>query len=136
MDNVINNPITGKTKFTVTDDGVFNAITGRQVGVIVDGMVVSPVSGQPFAIVVQNSEGGVDLSFITAAASDILSGKVGADSSGNPVTGTIPKKIRRNLYTEYSRSDHCRRDVSFGQADHQRRCKLAPGKHQKRSFNI
>ena len=92
MDNVVNNPITGKTKFTITDDGVFNAITGRQVGVIVDGMVVSPVSGQPFAIVVQNSEGGVDLSFITATASDILSGKVGADSSGNPVNGTITKK--------------------------------------------
>ena len=33
--------------------------------------------------------GGVDLSFVTAGASDILSGKVGADAEGNPVEGTI-----------------------------------------------
>lgn len=32
----------------------------------------------------------IDLSFITAGASDILSGKVGADKDGNPVNGTIP----------------------------------------------
>ena len=31
----------------------------------------------------------VDLSFITAEATDILSGKVGADKDGNPVTGTL-----------------------------------------------
>lgn len=39
-----------------------------------------------------DSGGGetVDLSFVTAAASDILSGKVGANSSGKPVNGTIP----------------------------------------------
>lgn len=31
----------------------------------------------------------LDLSFITAGAADILSGKVGADSAGKPVTGTL-----------------------------------------------
>ena len=31
----------------------------------------------------------VHLSFITAAADDIRSGKVGADTSGNPVYGTL-----------------------------------------------
>lgn len=31
----------------------------------------------------------IDLSFITAEAGDIRSGKVGADTSGNPVTGTL-----------------------------------------------
>ena len=34
--------------------------------------------------------GGADLSFITATAAQILSGKVGADSEGNPITGTMP----------------------------------------------
>lgn len=33
--------------------------------------------------------GNVDLSFVTAGAGDILSGKVGTDKDGNPVNGTI-----------------------------------------------
>lgn len=33
--------------------------------------------------------GSIDLSFITAEAEDILEGKVGADTSGNPVYGTL-----------------------------------------------
>ena len=31
----------------------------------------------------------IDLDFVTAGANDILSGKIGADKEGNPVTGTI-----------------------------------------------
>ena len=33
--------------------------------------------------------GSTDLSFVTATASDILAGKKGADSSGNPVNGSM-----------------------------------------------
>lgn len=33
--------------------------------------------------------GSTDLSFVTATASDILAGKTGADSSGNPVNGSM-----------------------------------------------
>lgn len=45
------------------------------------------LTGQPLPEV-----GKVDLSFITASAGDILSGKVGSDTEGNPVNGTIPSK--------------------------------------------
>ena len=34
-------------------------------------------------------EAPINLSFVTATASDILTGKVGADKNGNPVTGTL-----------------------------------------------
>ena len=44
------------------------------------------------AIAKISTSGGeaVDLSFVTAAASDILSGKVGADANGKPISGSMP----------------------------------------------
>ena len=43
------------------------------------------------------SEGSTDLSFVTATAKDILSGKVGADAKGNPVEGVIPQKAAATI---------------------------------------
>lgn len=39
-----------------------------------------------------SSGGSIDLSFVTAGAGDILSGKIGADAAGAPVAGGIPLK--------------------------------------------
>ena len=89
--NTIKNPITGRDKLIVTGDGVYDAITGRQVGIIENGVVKSTTTGAAIAVVINNG-GTVDLSFITATAGDILSGKVGADTDGNPVNGTITQK--------------------------------------------
>ena len=44
----------------------------------------------------------VDLSFVTAAANDILAGKIGADKNGNPVNGTIQNasvSVEKNVVT-------------------------------------
>ena len=51
------------------------------------------ISGMTVAVnSITVGEGGedIDLSFVTASAGDILSGKVGADTAGNPVYGNIP----------------------------------------------
>jgi hypothetical protein len=90
--SVIKNSITGRDKLVVTDNGVFDAITGRQVGIVENGVVKSITTGAAIATISNGSGGSVDLSFITAGAEDILSGKVGADAEGNPVNGTIPQK--------------------------------------------
>lgn len=89
MANTIKNPITGRDKLIVTNEGVFDAITGRQVGIIENGVMRSATTGLPMAVVVSGGGGSIDLSFITAEAEDILSGKVGADKDGNPVYGTL-----------------------------------------------
>ena len=50
------------------------------------------ISGMTVAVnSITVGEGGedIDLSFVTASAGDILSGKVGADNEGNPVYGTL-----------------------------------------------
>jgi hypothetical protein len=87
--SVIKNPITGRDKLVVTDNGVFDAITGRQIGIIENGVVKSMTTGAAIATISNGSGGSVDLSFITAGAEDILEGKVGADADGNPVHGTL-----------------------------------------------
>lgn len=60
---------------TITNDG--------ETATVSVGYVKTP---QQFNL---GSSGSVDLSFITAEAGDIRSGKVGADRNGNPVTGTL-----------------------------------------------
>lgn len=96
--NTIKNPITGRDKLVIQDDGVYDAITGAKVGIIENGVVKSVYTGAAWAVVVQG-EGGdsIDLSFITATAGDILSGKVGADENGNPVVGSIPMRESMTL---------------------------------------
>ena len=69
---------------------MFDAITGRQVGIIENGVVKSMTTGAAIATISNGSGGSVDLSFITAGAEDILAGKVGSNSNGNPVNGTLP----------------------------------------------
>lgn len=68
-------------------DGV--AVAGQRV-IVINGVAHASGLGGRTAPTGGNSEGSaLDLSFITAAAGDILSGKVGADREGNPVYGTL-----------------------------------------------
>ena len=60
---------------TITNDGETATISA--------GYVKTP---QQFNL---GGGGSVDLSFVTAGAGDILTGKVGADANGNPVYGTL-----------------------------------------------
>lgn len=62
------------------------------------GLEMSITVNQTTAVIQDIAAGGtgggggsasIDLSFVTATAADILSGKVGADASGNPVNGAI-----------------------------------------------
>jgi hypothetical protein len=92
MSNILN-AVTGREKFFIQGDGVYSSITGAKIGIIENGVVKSSATGNAIAIVNSSSDdGGIDLSFITAGASDILSGAVGADSNGSPVYGSISKK--------------------------------------------
>ena len=62
--------------------------TGK--GIEVNGNRVTVLSGhrsKDTSVTVEGTD--TDLSFVTAAAADILAGKVGADKDGNPVNGTI-----------------------------------------------
>jgi hypothetical protein len=87
------NPITGRAKFNFLDDGTLcDAITGKTVGIIVGDQLISAITGETIASVVFDNNGNIDLSFITAAAEDILKGKVGADVNGNPIAGTLELK--------------------------------------------
>lgn len=106
-----------KTKFNLADDLPFaeyvNNISGSGADVTL-GVVDAEGRFQPLTFDVLNGEivnapeevtafytwdspleapdmGISDLSFITATAEDILAGKVGADTEGNPVTGTLVK---------------------------------------------
>ena len=60
-------------------------------GIEVNGNTVTVLSGhrsKDTSVTVASTD--TDLSFVTATASDILAGKVGIDTYGNPVNGTIP----------------------------------------------
>lgn len=60
-------------------------------GIEVNGNRVTVLSGhrsEDTSVTVASTD--TDLSFVTATASDILAGKVGIDTYGNPVNGTIP----------------------------------------------
>jgi hypothetical protein len=80
-----------KGKVAVGADG--NQITGEieTVEASSDGTKVTVPAGFHAASAEFDISAGttVDLSFVTAAASDILAGKVGVDKDGNPVNGTI-----------------------------------------------
>ncbi len=54
-----------------------------------DNTVSVPAGFHPEAQEFVFKETPIDLPFVTATASDILAGKIGADASGNPVNGTI-----------------------------------------------
>lgn len=91
MGNILNS-VTGREKYLIDGNNVYSAITGAVIGIIENGVVKNPTTGNALALVVSGEGGSIDLSFITAGASDILNGKVGSDSAGNPVYGTITQK--------------------------------------------
>lgn len=69
-----------------------NAKTAIRTAINAKGGVLTenqPMSEYAVAITALQTGESVDLSFVTATASDILAGKIGADTSGNPVNGTI-----------------------------------------------
>ena len=67
--------------------GTIETVTAIKSGDMVTVPVGYIAKEQTFEV--GSTETPVDLSFVTAGASDILSGKVGADKDGNPVNGTI-----------------------------------------------
>lgn len=68
-------------------DGV--AVAGQRV-IVINGVAhASGLGGKTAPTGGSSEDNALDLSFITAAAGDILSGKVGADREGNPVYGTL-----------------------------------------------
>lgn len=70
-----------------------NAITqtgGLKLMGAVSGLRMAMTVDRTTAIIHEhNIGGGTDLSFVTATAGDILSGKIGSDADGNPINGTI-----------------------------------------------
>jgi hypothetical protein len=87
----VNSPITGKASLVIDGDNLLDSVTGNLVGKIINGTAVS-LTGDTIGVI-NNAEGStLDLSFVTATADDIMSGKVGCDSSGNPLYGKIAKK--------------------------------------------
>ena len=88
----VETPLYGQTEWTIKDNVVYSGTNGAVVGYI-EGNVVKSFTGSVISILsnFNNSAESVDLSFITAQSNDIRSGKIGADTSGNPVQGTLPE---------------------------------------------
>lgn len=99
--NFIQNGINGKNRLIIRGNKVFDAIIGRHLYTIENGVLKSAATGTIISNVpVFNN--GIDLSFISAGSSDILSGKISADKNGNPVNGTIPTvepTVADNVFT-------------------------------------
>lgn len=88
----VETPLYGQTEWTIKDNVVYSGTNGAVVGYI-EGNVVKSFTGSVISILsnFNNSAESVDLSFITAQSNDIRSGKIGADTNGNPVRGTLPE---------------------------------------------
>ena len=74
----INSEMTALADAIRSKSGVSGKLTIAEMTTAVGNITVNPGGGE-----------AVDLSFVTAAAGDILTGKVGADKNGNPVYGTL-----------------------------------------------
>ena len=76
----INSEMTALADAVRSKSGVTGKLTISGMTAAVSNIVINPGGG---------GGGTVNLSFVTAEAGDILSGKVGADQNGNPVYGTL-----------------------------------------------
>ena len=56
---------------------------------VLAGEIFYNADGRQVGTLVPSTGDAIDLSFITAGAGDIRSGKIGADTNGNPVKGTL-----------------------------------------------
>ena len=76
----INSEMTSLADAVRSKSGVTGKLTISGMTAAVSNIVINPEGG---------GSGDIDLSFVTAEAGDILSGKVGADQNGDPVYGTL-----------------------------------------------
>ena len=76
----INSEMTALADAVRSKSGVTGKLTISGMTAAVSNIVINPEGG---------GSGDIDLSFVTAEAGDILSGKVGADQNGDPVYGTL-----------------------------------------------